>query len=111
VNIPHDLPGHHLIEKGIKDLSDQNISNEALLVSIASSKLRKLGLNIPALPAHFTDPEISLYQSLTQTRADGAHSVYNALIRQLVSFSRAFAIHQRHVALASSTVKNPIQRG
>jgi len=95
--IPRDLPGHNLIEKGIKDLSDQRISNEALLVSIATSKLRKLGLQIPDLPTQIHDPEIALYQSLAKTRTNGAHSAYNALIRQLVSFSKALAIHQRNM--------------
>lgn len=101
MKIPHDLPGHDLVEKGIRDLSQKSVSNEALLVSIASFKLRNLGLTIPELPDRISDPEISLYRSLALTRENGAHSAYNSLIRQLVSFSRAFAIHQRNVALDS----------
>jgi hypothetical protein len=57
-------------------------------VSIGAPRLRQLGLQI-------TDPipggEHRLYELLSRTDPDSAHSRYNALVRRLVSFERALA--------------------
>ena len=43
------------------------------------------------VPAHsIDDPEHRLYELLARMDPDAAHSKYNALIRRLVSFERAF---------------------
>jgi hypothetical protein len=80
------LPGHELIEKGLADLRDGVESVEALLVSIGSPRLARVGI-APArtIPA----PERRLYDRLAREHEDSAHSRYNALIRRLVSFERA----------------------
>ena len=44
-----------------------------------------------AIPFVFDQPEERLYQRLAAEYGNGAHSRYNALIRQLVSFQRAAA--------------------
>lgn len=80
------LPGADLVQRGIADLSAGRQTVEALLVSIGSTRLRSLGLE---LPAPIASPEHKLYLLLAQEKGNGAHSAYNALIRRLVSFERA----------------------
>ena len=83
------LPAQNLIVAGIQDLRSQRETVAALLVAIGAPKLRSLGLEIPSrLPAN---PEHRLYDLLASTEPDSAHSRYNALIRRLVSFERAFS--------------------
>ena len=82
------LPGADLIEQGMKDLAAGTETAESLLVSIGSPRLRALGWSIPTVVA---DAELRLYALLSERHGDGAHSRYNALIRQLVSFTRAAA--------------------
>lgn len=82
------LPGGGLIEKGLDDLENGEDSLEALVVSIGSPRLRALGIDVPnPVP----DPEHRLYEVLSADHADSAHSRYNALVRQLVSFEQALA--------------------
>jgi hypothetical protein len=82
------LPAGELIATGIEDLQLERHTIPALLVAIGAPKLRSLGLIIPEhLPDH---PEHRLYALLSATEPDAAHSKYNALIRKLVSFQRAF---------------------
>lgn len=81
------LPGEDLIEAGVRDLRDGRETIEALLVAIGSPRLKRLGLELPnTLP---TNPEHRLYDLLSQTDQDSAHSRYNAFIRRLVSYERA----------------------
>ena len=81
------LPGHDLIEEGLRDLGEQRETVAALIVAIGAPRLRRLGLRLPdQLPAN---PEHRLYNLLAKDNSDSAHSRYNALIRRLVSFERA----------------------
>jgi hypothetical protein len=81
------LPAHDLIASGIEDLQSNRETIAALLVAIGAPKLRSLGLDVPHdLPSN---PEHRLYDLLSATESDSAHSKYNALVRKLVSFERA----------------------
>jgi hypothetical protein len=83
------LPGNDLIVMGVEDLLQQRQTIPALLVAIGAPKLRSLGLDVPEdLPS---TPEHRLYDLLSGSDPDSAHSRYNALIRRLVSFERALA--------------------
>jgi hypothetical protein len=83
------LPGNDLIITGVDDLLHQRQTIPALLVAIGAPKLRSLGLEVPEnLPS---TPEHRLYDLLSDSDPDSAHSRYNALIRRLVSFERAMA--------------------
>ena len=81
------LPGHELIQAGLRDLARGVESVEALLVAIGAPRLRRLGLEVPESP--FASPEHRLYERLREQDPDSAHSRYNALLRRLVSFERA----------------------
>lgn len=81
------LPGEDLIAAGVKDLHAGRETITGLLVAIGAPRLRRLGLELPDdLP---TNPEHRLYDLLSQTDEDSAHSRYNAFIRKLVSYERA----------------------
>ena len=80
------LPGADLIRAGLRDIRDGVESIEALLVLVGAPRLRRLGFDVPDTP-YF--PEDRLYEKLSADDSDSAHSRYNALIRQLVSFERA----------------------
>jgi hypothetical protein len=80
------LPGVELVEKGLSDLAKGRETVESLLVSIGSSRLRRLGFDVEA---PVDDAEERLYLLLARDDPEGAHSRYNALVRRLVSFERA----------------------
>ena len=83
------IPANELIVAGIEDLRSERETIAAFLVAAGAPKLRSLGMDIPEdLPPN---PEHRLYDLLTSTEPDSAHSRYNALIRRLVSFERALA--------------------
>jgi hypothetical protein len=82
------LPGEDLVRRGLDDLESGIESVEALLVSIGGPRLRALGIDVPD---SVVNPEHRLYEVLSRSASDAAHSRYNALIRRLVSFERALA--------------------
>jgi hypothetical protein len=83
-----ELPGYDLVVVGLRDLAAQRESDAALLVSMAAPRLRLLGVRITRV---FVHPEDRLYDRMVDRYGDGAHSAYNALVRRIVSFSRAAA--------------------
>jgi len=87
------LPGGDLIESGLADLARGLSSAPALLVAIGAPRLRELGVEVPAHSQ--ATPERALYDLLSESAGDGAHSQYNGLIRRLVSFERALACAAR----------------
>ena len=87
---PVDLspyPGGEFIREGLNHLAQGIESEAALLVLIGAPRLRQLGLEIH--DATDEPPEHRLYELLSRSDQDSAHSRYNALIRRLVSFERA----------------------
>lgn len=86
-----DLPGGELIAAGLEDLRHGVESVPALLAQIGARRLRQLAIEVPGRSADEPMPEHRLYEILARQHGDNAHSRYNALIRQLVSFTRALA--------------------
>lgn len=81
------LPGENLILKGLADLAEGRHTIETCLVRIASNRLSRAGILPPGAP----DPEnaeLDLYGFLAPF-GDDAHSKYNALSRELISFGQA----------------------
>ena len=86
-----DLPGGDLLAAGLEDLSRGVESVPALLAQIGAPRLRQLAIEVPARDPSSPLAEHRLYEILAREHGDGAHSRYNALIRKLVSFTRAIA--------------------
>lgn len=84
--ISPDLPGHELVLAGLADLADGRETECAMLVAMASTRLRALGIDVP--PSIATRPSHRLYELISE-RGAGAHSRYNALVARMVSFARA----------------------
>ena len=97
-----NLPGGDLIRVGLRDAAAGIESVESLLVEIAASRLRESGLPVPAMRPATLDAEIRLHRLLAKTHGDDAYGRYNALLRRLVSFTRALdataAIQQKRTA-------------
>ncbi len=83
-----ELPGEEYVRQGLIDLKKGSETVSALLVAIGAPRLRQLGIDVPAHA--FSSPEHRLYLKLAAEDSDSAHSRYNALIRRLVSFERAY---------------------
>jgi hypothetical protein len=84
-------PGGDLVAKGLQDLRNATLTEEALLVLIARPRLAALGIDVPER-ADLTRPlEHRLFDALESRLGNGAHSAYNALIRRIVSFANAYS--------------------
>jgi hypothetical protein len=82
------LPGEDFVEEGLADLAQGRVTELALLVLIASPRLRALGIDVP--DRSFPQPyEHELYDRLEERLGAGAHSYYNSLIRRIVSYEHA----------------------
>lgn len=84
-------PGGDLVAKGLADLADDRLSEEALLLLVAGPRLRDLGFEIP-LRADLPRPiEHTLYSEIeNRMPGGGAHLIYNSLIQRIVSFANAY---------------------
>jgi hypothetical protein len=87
VFVPTNLPGHELVSSGLADLAAGRETECALLVAMAAPRLRAIGYDIP--PGGGDRPSHRLYDLLSASHGDGAHSRYNALVGRIVSFARA----------------------
>lgn len=86
-----NLPGGGLVEKGLRDLERDALTEEALLVLIAGPRLVGLGITVRE-PRNAVKPyEHELYSAVEARNPHGAHSAYNALIGKIVSFAQALA--------------------
>src|SRR4051812_11908576 len=80
------LPGEDLVQKGLEDLAQNQLTDFSLLVLIAAPRLKRLGIEIPDRP--FPKPyEHQLYARLDQRLGAAAHSYYNSLIGRIVSYA------------------------
>ena len=89
------LPGAARVERGIHDLTEDRLSTEALLVAVAASRLRGLGLSIPEETALPREPDLALYESLRNYPGD-PYVRYNALRQELDSFISCLEARQRN---------------
>ena len=81
------LPGADLIRQGLEDIRAGRRSIAACLVRMARPRLSRANLMPPA-PAGDDLAELELYRMFA-TEGANAHSRYNALVRELVSFEHA----------------------
>ena len=87
-----NLPGGDLVVAGLHDLTLNRVTEEALLVSIAGPRLRRLGISVPELSGVPRPYEHALYGLLEDRMKIGAHGAYNALIQKVVSFANAYEV-------------------
>jgi hypothetical protein len=86
LDVPTSLPGHDLVTQGLADLLAGRETAAALLVAMASARLRALGIEVPV--SEGAEPSHRLYE-LLERDGPGAHSRYNALVGRIASFARA----------------------
>ena len=84
-----NMPGADLVSKGLIDLGNRVTTAEAILVLVAAPRLRRLDIHVPDWAPVSKPFEHALYTLLEDTHGPSAYSQYNALIRRIVSFSRA----------------------
>lgn len=89
------LPGAARIERGLHDLNEGRDSTEALLVAVAASRLRALGLSLPESSALPAEPDLRLYESLRGHPTGDPYFRYNALRRELDSFISCLETRRR----------------
>jgi hypothetical protein len=83
-------PGGELVEKGLRDLEAASMSEEGLLLLVARPRLTALGIAVPVFPATAEPYEHALFSAIEERVPGGALETYNALIRRIVSFARAY---------------------
>lgn len=83
-----DLPGTALIQQGLKDYQENRHTMPSCLVRMARRRLVKAGLLDSSAHQHDIQAELDLYHLLSH-EGNQAHSRYNALIRELISFEHA----------------------
>lgn len=83
------LPGCDLVRDGLADVRAGRDTIAAKLVMIGSPRLRDCGIAVHVSAKDALLADRNLYDQLALTHGKAAHSKYNALIRQLVSFERA----------------------
>ncbi len=81
------LPGAERIMDGLRDYHDKRHTIGSCLVRIARRRLASAGF-VETSPGHDINAELDLYHLLSP-EGKQAHSRYNALIRELVSFEHA----------------------
>ena len=83
------LPGAELVAEGLADVAAGRESVAGELVKLGSPRLRDCGVEIDVSRDDALEADRRLYRLLGAPYGHEAHSQYNALIRQLVSFERA----------------------
>jgi hypothetical protein len=80
-----NYPGYELVRKGLLDLAAGRESVEGMLVVLATDRLRRHGIAVPA--AWNSGVKERLWRLLEAELGDGAHARYNALIGRVLSFA------------------------
>lgn len=81
------LPGADLVTEGLRDLEGGRESIAALLVAVATTRLRAHGVPVP--PHGYIEAELLLYRALRREVGDAAHGRHDSLVGRLVSFVHA----------------------
>ena len=111
MKVPMDLPGADLVSRGLRDLEREVESIAALLVAIGAPRLRALGFDVAGAARLRGEPELLLYRRLARRSGRAAHSEYNALVRQLVSFERAAECRESRRRVRSSRLERSVRAG
>lgn len=88
------LPGAEIVEPGLADLAAGRFTDEALAVVEAAPRLRRAGVEVPEHEP-IPDAALLLHRRLDAVLGDAAHSRYNAIRRQVLSYAVAAALEAR----------------
>src|SRR5437763_1394548 len=83
------LPGADLVLAGLNEIDREEPTENALLLLVASPRLRRVGFDIPERPDIPRPYEHRLYELLERTHGPAAYSRYNSLLRRIISFCHA----------------------
>ncbi|RYG37887.1 hypothetical protein EON81_05355 [bacterium] len=75
---------------GLHDLGRRHLSKEALLVAVASPRLRELGFAVPDLETVPMPYNHALYEALEAEDLASGHGTYNSLLARIVSFADSY---------------------
>lgn len=79
------VPGGDLVAIGLADLAEGRETIPSMLVTMARTRLRRLGYAVPEVATD--DPQMRLYELVeAEVGPARAHARYNALRRRLLSF-------------------------
>ena len=82
-----NLPGYEIVEKGLEDIRHGQLTEYSYLLYSAQTRFNDIGIKIEGeMPA---DSSVKAFQILESKLGNGAHSAFNALNRQLLSFIKA----------------------
>jgi hypothetical protein len=82
------LPGHDLVQAGLRDVEAGRLTPAACLVEIGRTRLAAAGVLPESIGRAVDQPERELYRLLREEGGD-AYSRYNSLLRELISFENA----------------------
>ena len=94
------LPANDVIQQGLDDLTQRRVSVAACLVKIAIPRMRRCGMEMILSDDEALNADRELYALLGHEYGNEAHSRYNALLRELVSFERALEARHRRMTAA-----------
>jgi hypothetical protein len=83
------LPGADLVVEGLGDLALGRETVAGELVKMGSRRLQDCGVVVQVEAEDALEADRRLYRLLGSQHGNAAHSRYNALVRELVSFERA----------------------
>ena len=87
IDLISGLPGEDRIKEGLRDYHENRHTMSSCLVRMARRRLVRAGLMEPSRE-YDIEAELDLYQLLSH-EGNQAHSRYNALVRELISFEHA----------------------
>lgn len=83
-----NLPGTEIVLSGLFDISEGKYSKYSFLLQCARTRLKDIGIDVGKTLTS-RDPSLVLFEILKLELGNGAHSMYNALNRELLSFIKA----------------------
>ena len=89
-------PGGDLVARGLDDLENGRLIEEALLATVAVPRLRRLGFTVAPLADLPIFPEHALFERIESRLDRGAHVAYNALLARMTSFVEVYGPLNRH---------------
>ena len=92
---PVRLPGAEIVEPGLADLRNGQLTEDALAVLAVATRLRPVGVDVPT---GFDEigASVALYERLAARLGDGAHARHHALIARLLSYATSARATTRH---------------